>query len=61
MSNANSHFDKTLRQELLDNGYCDFADDFGDGRRSIYQKSGYLETRANAKEAWEWLREIGAI
>ena len=53
-------FGPTLRDALIANGYCDSNDGLDDGRRSIYQKNGYLETRANAKEAWEWLKSIGA-
>ena len=54
-----SEFNPTLREVLSRAGYVDEKDDLEDGRRSIYQKCGYLETRANAKEAWQWLRDIG--
>jgi hypothetical protein len=51
----------TLEQTLVKHGYCSGKDDIDDGRRSIYHVNGYLETRANAKEAWAWLRSMGLI
>ena len=52
-------YEPTLREVLKANEYEDAKDDIDDGRRSIYHRNGYLETRANAKEAWDWLRSMG--
>jgi hypothetical protein len=59
MTRRSTDVSATLREVLLSLEYRDFSDGGNDGRRSIYHKSGHLETRATAKEAWEWLRSIG--
>jgi hypothetical protein len=51
----------TLEQTLRHHGYYSEKGDSDDGRRTIYHESGCIETRANAKEAWAWLRLNGLI